>query len=220
MKVNLDWTSWTLGERVIMGSGAAALFSFFLPWVDIGISRNGFSQGTFLLFGLYIYPLQRVLVSKELSRLVGLMLAIICVISGFWYVSEKVIELFDETISASSTGAHLFIAASFALAVGVWIRTNEQAAEIHAASSVSATVDLVRVKLPNLWFTRAKRVACPDCAEMIMEAARVCRYCGYRTGVSPADRTNTATNTMSGQIDPTMNSSSSNLSAPSDSRGD
>jgi hypothetical protein len=28
--------------------------------------------------------------------------------------------------------------------------------------------------------------ACPDCAEMILEAARKCRYCGYRYDVQPA----------------------------------
>jgi len=33
------------------------------------------------------------------------------------------------------------------------------------------------------WFRRApkdERVACPDCAEMILANARVCRFCGYR----------------------------------------
>ena len=28
--------------------------------------------------------------------------------------------------------------------------------------------------------------ACPDCAEMILEAARKCRYCGYRYDAQPA----------------------------------
>ena len=35
------------------------------------------------------------------------------------------------------------------------------------------------------WFSRApkdERIPCPECAEMIMKDAKVCRFCGHRPG--------------------------------------
>ena len=52
------WEPWSLGGKIIFVSGCVSTISMFMTWVDIGLaSRSGFSQGTFLLLALYVYPM-------------------------------------------------------------------------------------------------------------------------------------------------------------------
>ena len=57
-----DWNSFNLGGKIIIITTIVAILTMLLKWVDIGIaSQNGFDQGTFLLLGLWIYPVLMVL---------------------------------------------------------------------------------------------------------------------------------------------------------------
>ena len=56
-KMSINWNEWNIGGKLIFVSSIVALFSFLLPWIDIGLaSRNGFSVFGFVLIICYVYP--------------------------------------------------------------------------------------------------------------------------------------------------------------------
>jgi hypothetical protein len=59
--------------------------------------------------------------------------------------------------------------------------------EAHSRAGVAGGSRAVRTSGPNVSAEDRPTKQCPDCAEMVLEAARKCRYCGYRfDGVQPA----------------------------------
>lgn len=115
-----DWENWNFGGRIIFVAACAAIMSIVMKWVDIGIaSQTGFSQGTFLLLGLWVYPVLMIFKNKVIEKSWGLACSIISVVGTLGYISSKSIDLFGETVNVAANGAWLFLIASVALVVGV-----------------------------------------------------------------------------------------------------
>lgn len=180
-KPRISWSEWGLGGKLIFCATCLGIFSFLLPWVDLGFtSRNGISQGSFLLGAFYIYPVYKLLTSQAGSRTIGLVCAALAVIFAFVYIESKTVEVFNETVNAASAGADTFIIASLLLGVGVWIRNKELTHHKAELSDVNAT-DALDTNAPTSESTAGHdegRIPCPRCAEMIMPNAKVCRFCG------------------------------------------
>lgn len=109
-----------LGGKIITISGAVAIFSLFLNWVDMGIiSASGFQQQGYFFLVFYIYPVWCTFKNKDIKRVFGIISSALAIISSFAFVSSKSVDLFGETINVASTGLYLFLIASIALLVGV-----------------------------------------------------------------------------------------------------
>lgn len=118
MKFNFN--AWNMGGKVIFISSTVALLSLLFAWVDIGImSQNGFSQGTFLLFGLFIYPVYKLLNNDAINKKIGLSCGGAAIALTIIYIGSKTGELFGKTVNVSGTGAYLFLIASIALTYGI-----------------------------------------------------------------------------------------------------
>jgi hypothetical protein len=120
------WENWNWGGKDIFAAACvatASMFmksSMFMKWVDIGfVSQTGLTQETFLLLGLWIYPVFMLFKNKPISRAWGLTCSIASAAFTGFYISSKSLELFGNTINVASTGAWLFLLASIALVVGV-----------------------------------------------------------------------------------------------------
>lgn len=178
-RMRFAWSDWSNGSRIIFVASCLALFSFFLPWVDIGFaSRNGFSQGGFLLGALYIYPLYRLLTSQRISKAIGLICATGAVVGAVFYYVSKDIEFLGSDVNAASTGVEVFMIATVMLAIGVLSskathqEANTREPEERIDGSVSGPLrEGLKVD------AEIGRVACPMCAELIMPEAKICRFC-------------------------------------------
>ena len=110
----------SLGEKIMVVASAVAILSFLLPWVDIGFtSRNAFSQGTFLLFALYAYPLYQIYNNKPFNKAIGIFLGCLAIVATVIYIQSKSFDWFGENINAASTGAYLFVITSIGFVVGL-----------------------------------------------------------------------------------------------------
>ena len=91
-----------------------------MTWVDIGLaSQSGFSQGTFLLLALYVYPMMMLFKSNDINKLYGRICSIGSLVCAILYISSKTISMFGESVNVSSTGAYVFLLASIAFIVGI-----------------------------------------------------------------------------------------------------
>lgn len=178
----IAWGSWSVGGKVVFCATCLALFSFLLPWVDIGFtSRNGFTQGGFLLGALYIYPAYKLLTSQKGSRAIGMTCAVLAVLFSIIYISSKTVDIFGESINAASAGVEVFIVASILLGIGVWLRAGEPSGDTVSGSVNEELRDSnYTASTKSLEPATVSRVPCPRCAEMIMPQAKVCRYCGAK----------------------------------------
>lgn len=120
MTMTFDWKNWNIGAKVIFVTACLSTLSMFMKWVDVGIaSQTGLSQGAFLFLALYAYPVLMIFKNKSISRLWGLICAIVAVACVLGYINSKSIELFGQTGNAAATGAYLFLLASVGLIVGI-----------------------------------------------------------------------------------------------------
>lgn len=118
--MKFDWKNWNLGGKTIFAAACAATVSMFMNWVDVGfVSQSGLSQGTFLLLGLWVYPVINLFKNKNIHLIWGLVCSICSVVFTLIYISSKSVEVFDNTVNASASGAYLFLFASVAFIVGV-----------------------------------------------------------------------------------------------------
>lgn len=178
-KMRFAWASWSNGSRLIFVASCLALFSFFLPWVDIGFSsRNGFSQGGFLLGALYIYPLYRLLTSQRISKAIGLICATGAVVGAVFYYVSKDIEFLGSNVNAASTGVEVFMIATIMLAIGVLFSkaTHQEANTRYPVERIDGSVS-GQLREGSKGDTEIGRVPCPMCAELIMPEAKICRFC-------------------------------------------
>ena len=111
------WAKSDRGGKAILAGGGLAVFSMLLPWVDIGVaSRNGISQGTFLLLGLWFYPVRQILGSEEIDRKIGLGCGIGGLLITMGFIDSKSLGPLG---NATGVGAYLFFVACCWLIYGV-----------------------------------------------------------------------------------------------------
>lgn len=82
-KPAFDWKNWANGQRIILIAGAAAIFSLFLPWVDIGIAtRNGFEKNGWIGVALFAFPVYAIIARKATKKWVSVVLAVAAIFVG------------------------------------------------------------------------------------------------------------------------------------------
>ena len=114
------WENWSLNNKIIFVAACVSTVSMLLSWVDIGISSaNGFSTGTFLLLGFYVYPMMQLIKNNELNKLYARICSFGSLVCSIIYISSNTISMFGESINVSSTGAYIFLLASIAFIVGI-----------------------------------------------------------------------------------------------------
>ena len=114
------WENWSLNNKIIFVAACVSTVSMLLSWVDIGISSaNGFSTGTFLLLGFYVYPMMQLVKNNELNKLYARICSFGSLACSIFYISSNTISMFGESVNVSSTGAYIFLLASIAFIVGV-----------------------------------------------------------------------------------------------------
>lgn len=110
------------GVIIILASGALAVLSMFMKWVDIGFTyQTGLQQGTFLFLLLWVYPVVAVLAKKPIILIWGIICAVLSVAATIFYISSKAIILFGETLLVAGTGSWLFLFLSILLFIGILI---------------------------------------------------------------------------------------------------
>jgi hypothetical protein len=116
-EVKEKWGKWDNGGKAIFAGACVGAVSMLLPWVDIAItSRNGLSQGTFLLLGFWYYPVRQILNSAEIDRNIGLGCGIGATLLTMGYINSKSMGVLG---NAAAIGSYLFFIASCALIYGV-----------------------------------------------------------------------------------------------------
>ncbi|WP_077614101.1 hypothetical protein [Caenibacillus caldisaponilyticus] len=110
---------WNGGQITILIAVIAGFISMFFKWTDaILISQNGFTSGAFIFLIIFIYPVIQLIRHKPINKIAGLILAVIGVIAGIFYISSASVSLFGTSVNLSSTGPYVFIVASVLLAIG------------------------------------------------------------------------------------------------------
>jgi len=153
--MKIQWNEWDIGGKIIFVSTCVAIFSFLLPWVDIGIaSQNGISQGTILLGILYIYPVFKLLKSQVIERKWGILCGTLSILLTLTYILSKSGEIFGKQVNVAGSGAYLFFATSIALIVGVikYKKIKEKKVEDGESDSVEN-----KTSLPNRWSLNATK---------------------------------------------------------------
>src|ERR1035437_7857014 len=109
-----------LGEKIILGSTLAALFSLFMPWVAMGIiSSSGRNQQGYLFLLLFIYPVIAVFNVKGLNKKAGIICGALALGVTIWYISDK--RYNDDYLGKgnfSASGLYLFAASTIGLIIG------------------------------------------------------------------------------------------------------
>tara|TARA_B100000035_G_C20699216_1_gene421889 strand:+ start:178 stop:570 length:393 start_codon:yes stop_codon:yes gene_type:complete len=119
--MSINWKKWNFGRKLMFISSVLALFSLFLPWIDIGIaSRNGFSTLGFILLIFYIYPIMNLLKDKEIIKIRGYISSILAVIAGIGWVMSNQATFMGKSINTSGSGLVIFIISSIILVIAVW----------------------------------------------------------------------------------------------------
>lgn len=115
------WAEWNLGGKIIFVSACVAIVSMLMKWVDVGIaSANGFSQGTFILLGFFVYPVWKLLKQKPINLYGGIGSAVGGMLFTAVYMSEKTVSFGQLSASLFGAGAVFFFLACGALAFGVY----------------------------------------------------------------------------------------------------
>jgi len=118
----IKWSSWSSGAKVIFIAVCLAVMSLLMPWVDIGIaSRNGISQGTFLLLLFWLYPVLTVLMNKTMQRWLGGIMGVVSAALTMAYIASKTTVLFGETRNFAAMGADAFMLSSLVMVVGCFM---------------------------------------------------------------------------------------------------
>lgn len=108
-----------LGEKIILGSALAAIFSLFMPWIAMGIiSSNGWNQQGYLFLVLFAYPVIGVFNVKGLNRIGGIICGAVALLITVWYIADKHYEIMGVSGNASASGLYLFAASTIGLIVG------------------------------------------------------------------------------------------------------
>lgn len=119
-ELKFAWAKWSVGGKVIFVSACVGVMAMFVDWVDVGIaSANGFSQGAFLLIGIFIYPVLVVFRRKPMHPLGGLLCGAAGIVCAVSYILSKNIEVFDRSVNAAAGGPYIFLLSCAALIVGV-----------------------------------------------------------------------------------------------------
>lgn len=118
--MKFDWNNWNVGGKTIFVAACVAVLSMFLKWVDLRIvSANGFSQGTFLFLGVFVYPVLMLLQQRPINRNIGVGCAVGGIVLALGYYLSSFEEIMGRTVVVAGSGPWVFLFASIALLVGV-----------------------------------------------------------------------------------------------------
>ncbi|MGB0574207.1 MAG: hypothetical protein ACPGKT_04375 [Hyphomicrobiales bacterium] len=120
--MEFNWKDWSLGNRIIFSSAIIAVLSLLLPWADMGlVTINGFGQQGYILLIFYVYPIYKLLNSKPIKSIYGLLSSLLAIITSISFAFSKTVEVFNTSMNVSGSGLVLFILASIALTIGVYM---------------------------------------------------------------------------------------------------
>ena len=118
--MKIRFKEWNLGGKLVFISAILAIISLFMTWVDVGIFKaSGFQQGGYIILVLFLYPIYKLLKNDPMSKIIGLISAVLALIIGISYLTSKSIEIFDTSVNVAGTGLYLYIIANIILIVGV-----------------------------------------------------------------------------------------------------
>lgn len=116
-----DWANWNIGEKIIVVCACVAVVSMLMKWVDVGFaSANGFSQGTFLLLGVYVYPLLKIHKKAPIEMKWGYACGGVGIVLTLLYISSRSASFFGREVNLAGTGAYIFLLSCIGLCVGVF----------------------------------------------------------------------------------------------------
>lgn len=119
-KFRFDWGMWGIGGRVIFVAACVASVSVFMKWVDIGFAKaDGWSQGTFMLIGVFVYPMLRLLKGKPINLAGGLVCAGIGALGSLIFMARTCVTLGEKTAYLFGAGPVFFLLSSLALGYGI-----------------------------------------------------------------------------------------------------
>jgi hypothetical protein len=119
-ELRFDWGNWRLGGKLIFISSCTALLTMFMKWVDLGIaSSNGFRQGAFVLLGLFVYPLVKLLKNDEVDKLKGVLCGAVGIVFAVIYIASNQLSIMGRRVNVSGEGPYIFIIVCSVLIVGV-----------------------------------------------------------------------------------------------------
>ena len=118
--LSFDWNKWDIWGKTIFVSACIAAASMLMKWVDVGLaSANGFSQGTFLFWGLFVFPLLMLLKDRPIHLVGGIVCGALGIACSLVYVASKQVEIFGNSANFASGGPYVFLLCCVALIVGV-----------------------------------------------------------------------------------------------------
>lgn len=116
------------GSKLILLSAVLAMLSLFFNWVHFfTIIENGFKQGAYILLLVYLYPILKILLHKEMKKKYGYINAIIGILLGLSYISMRIIDNDGMNYKAYGYGPFIFLIACGLLAYGVSKYTYKEA---------------------------------------------------------------------------------------------
>ena len=108
--MEFNWKDWSLGNRIIFSSAIIAVLSLLLPWADMGlVTINGFGQQGYILLIFYVYPIYKLLNSKPIKSIYGLLSSLLAIITSISFAFSKTVEVFNTSMNVSGSGLVLFI---------------------------------------------------------------------------------------------------------------
>jgi hypothetical protein len=141
-------------QKIILGAGAVAFFSLFLPWVNAGIIQaNGFQQEAYFFLLFIGYPVYRTYKKQPFNKILAGILAAMVILITWVYIYEKLnIEMFGKSLNVVGGGAYFFFLALIATFVGIIMHNNNQ------MSLPSPTLPVVEANPEQKPFLPAKSV--------------------------------------------------------------
>ncbi len=125
----MNFKELSLSGKLILGAGALAIFSLFLPWVELGfVSASGFQQQGYIFLIAFIYPIYCVFKNKPIHKIGGLVCGFIAIIASILFMNSKSQNLFGETINVAGSGLYLFLVASILFTIAIFLARKNRVA--------------------------------------------------------------------------------------------
>ena len=118
----MNISAMSLGRKITLGSIVLAVFSLFLPWVDLGFlgSANGFNQDGYLFLIAYIYPVYCIIKKVHMNKVFGVICGLAAVVASIFYMMSK-IDL-DWGLNLNGTGIYVFLVSAILLTISALMK--------------------------------------------------------------------------------------------------